>query len=135
MIPVFIYGTLKRGFPLHDRGMNGALFKGIYQTVAPYPLYIARSFFGPVMLDRPGEGLNVLGELFDVDEQHLPAIDALEDLGDDGSFRKTLTVEPVGGGVALEALAYFKDETWLEPLHAGPLSDYQDRRFIPPWDR
>jgi stress response protein YsnF len=26
-----------------------------------------------------------------------------------------------------------EDETWLRPLHSGPISDYQDRRSIPPW--
>jgi gamma-glutamylcyclotransferase (GGCT)/AIG2-like uncharacterized protein YtfP len=61
---VFIYGTSKRGFPLHGKGLKGARYLGEVETVAPYPLYIAGSFYGPMMLDRPGEGLKVRGELF-----------------------------------------------------------------------
>ncbi|BCH67854.1 MULTISPECIES: hypothetical protein [Rhizobium/Agrobacterium group] len=47
------------------------------------------------MLDRPGEGLPVTGELYNADDERLK----------------------------------------LRPLHSGSISDYQDRRFIPPWDR
>jgi gamma-glutamylaminecyclotransferase len=135
MMPVFIYGTLKRGFPLHEKGLTGARFLGLYQTVKPYPLHIAMSFFGPVMLDRPGEGLVVQGELYEADAARMQVLDRLEDVGEPGSFRANLLVEPIGGGVALEAVGFMKDETWLEPLHSDRLSDYQDRRFIPPWQR
>lgn len=135
MTPVFIYGTLKRSFALHDKGLTGAQFLGNYQTVEPYPLYIAREFFGPMMLDRPGEGLVVQGELYLADDQRLDLIDELEDTSKSGSFRTDLIVEPVGGGVRLKSSGYMKDESWLIPLHSGYLSDYQDRRFIPPWER
>ncbi len=132
---VFIYGTLKRGFPLHQKGLNGAHYVGDVETVDPYPLYIAKSFFGPMMLDRPGEGLRVQGELFEIDEERLPVLDELEDVGQPGSFRSTLWVTAVGGGEHLSALGFMKSENWLDPRHSGYLSDYQDRRFIPPWDR
>ena len=58
---VFIYGTLKRGFPLFDKGLGGARYVGDVETVEPYPLYIAGSFYGPMMLERPGERLRVRG--------------------------------------------------------------------------
>lgn len=51
---VFIYGTLKRGFPLFEKGLVGARYLGDVETVEPYPLYIAGSFYGPMMLDRRG---------------------------------------------------------------------------------
>ena len=135
MIPVLIYGTLKRGFPLHEKGLAGLDPLGHYQTVEPYPLYIAMSFFGPVMLDRPGEGLVVQGELYEVEEARLRVLDGLENVGDPGSFRSQLLVEPVGGGVSLEAVGFMKDESWLQPIQSDYLSDYQDRRFIPAWER
>ena len=68
---VFIYGTLKRGFPLFDKGLVGADYLGDVETVERYPLYIAGSFYGPMMLDRAGEGLHVRGELFEVEEDRL----------------------------------------------------------------
>jgi gamma-glutamylaminecyclotransferase len=132
---VFIYGTLKKTFPLHDKGLGGARFLGVFETLKPYPLYIAMDFYGPVMLDRPGDGLVVRGELYDADEERLQLIDELEDIGDPGSFRSLITVRPVGGGEVRDAVVYMKDETWLHPLHNGPLAQYEDRRFIPPWER
>jgi gamma-glutamylaminecyclotransferase len=135
MDKVFIYGTLKGSFAFHELGLAGAGFLGRYQTAQPYPLYIAMPFYGPMMLDRPGEGLVVQGEVYEADEERLQLIDGLEDVGKPGSFRSTIMVETAGGAQGFAAVAYFKDESWLNPLHSDTLSDYQDRRFIPPWDR
>ena len=132
---VFIYGTLKRGFALHEKGLSGARYIGDAQTLEPYPLYIAADFFGPMMLDRPGVGLHVRGELFEIDEDRLSVLDALEDVGKEGSFRSELNVKPVEGGIVSSAIGFFKGDNWLNPLHSGYLADYQDRRFIPPWKR
>ena len=135
MAHVFVYGTLKRGFPLWEKGLLGATFIGLCQTARPYPLMIAQDFYGPIMLDRPGEGLVVRGELFDVPEGDLPRLDELESVGSKGSFRSSLEVEPVGGGVRQQVIGFMKDESWLHPVQSDHLSDYQDRRFIPPWNR
>ncbi|MDM9644843.1 gamma-glutamylcyclotransferase family protein [Rhizobium sp. S163] len=132
---VFIYGTLKRGFPLFEKGLHGARYLGDVETIELYPMYIAGSFYGPMMLDRPGEGLQVRGELFEVEEGRLQTLDELEAVGQEGSFRSTVDVAPVGGGVPTTAIGFMKSEKWLDPLHSGHLSDYQDRRFVPPWDR
>jgi gamma-glutamylaminecyclotransferase len=132
---VFIYGTLKKGFPLHEKGLDGAPFVGLCRTVEPYPMLIARDFFGPVMLDRPGQGLQVEGELYEVDEDRLKVLDQLEGVGDPSSFRSGVLVEPKDGGIREIAVGFMKSEDWLHPVHSGFLSDYQDRRFIPPWQR
>jgi len=132
---VFIYGTLKRGFALHEKGLSGARYMGDVQTVKPYPLHIAADFFGPMMSDRPGVGLSVRGELFEIEEDRLSILDALEDVGKEGSFRSVLDIRPIDGGVVSSAIGFFKGENWLNPMHTGFLADYQDRRFIPPWER
>ncbi len=132
---VFIYGTLKRGFALHDKGLSGARYIGDVQTLKPYPLYIAADFFGPMMLDRPGQGLRVRGELFEIDDERLGVLDALENVGTEGSFRSALDVTPVDGGMVVSAISFFKGDNWLNPIHSGYLADYQDRRFVPPWER
>jgi gamma-glutamylaminecyclotransferase len=132
---VFIYGTLKRGFPLFDKGLEGAEYLGDVETVEPYPLYVAGAIYGPMMLDRPGEGLHVRGELFEVDEVRLRVLDELEAVGQKGSFRSVIQIAPVGGGAPSTAIGFMKSEEWLDPLHSGYLADYQDRRFIPPWER
>lgn len=132
---VFIYGTLKQGFPLHDKGLLGAPFLGVYRTVDAYPMLIAQNFYGPMMLDKPRHGLRVDGELYEVDEDRLEKLDKLEAVGEPGSFRSILLVEPKDGGVRTKAIGLMKSENWLQPVHSGYLSDYQDRRFIPPWQR
>lgn len=132
---VFIYGTLKRGFALHDKGLGNSKYIGDVVTVEPYPLLIAASFFGPMMLQQPGTGFRVAGELFEVPEEDLPLLDKLEDVGTEGSFRAMLQVQAVGGGLVHDAVGFLKDETWLDPIHSDFLSTYNDRRFIPPWDR
>ena len=132
---VFIYGTLKRGFALHDKGLGNSEYIGDVVTVEPYPLLIAAPFYGPMMLEQPGIGLQVTGELFEVPEDDLPVLDKLEDVGEEGSFRAILKVQASGGGLVHDALVFLKDENWLDPIHSGFLSAYNDRRFIPPWDR
>jgi len=132
---VFVYGTLKRGFPLFEKGLSGAVYLGDVETVRPYPMYIAGSFYGPMMLDKPDEGLKVRGELFEVGEQRLLVLDDLEGIGKDGSFRSMLDVVPIGGGVETAALGFMKTEKWLDPVHSECIADYQDRRFVPPWER
>lgn len=87
------------------------------------------------MLDKPGEGLQVQGELFEVAEQRLSTLDELESVGSEGSFRSMVEVEPMGGGLRVQAIGFMKDESWLRPLHSDCISDYQDRRFVPAWQR
>jgi len=135
MVKVFVYGTLKNGFPFFEKGLADARFLGPYRTVEPYPMLIAQDFFGPVMLDKRGEGLHVQGELYEVAEASLPTLEQLEGVGKPGSFSRPISVEPLGGGIRVEAIGFFKGESWAEPAKSGYLSDYQDRRFIPPWER
>lgn len=44
-------------------------------------------------------------------------------------------VTPAGGGERIFAVGFMMAENWLEPLHSGYISDYRDRRSVPPWDR
>ncbi|WP_312797952.1 gamma-glutamylcyclotransferase family protein [Tianweitania sp.] len=133
MIKVFVYGTLKRGFPFFELGLADATYFGPVQTTKPYPMFIAADFYGPMMLDSPGEGLRITGELYEVET--LDKLDELEDVAKPGSYRTKIDVEPLGGGVPVEAIGYMKTREWLKPLHSDCIADYQDRRFIPPWER
>ncbi len=48
-------------------------------TVRPYPLIIASRYNIPYLLDAPGKGKNIKGEVYSVDEAMLDALDELED--------------------------------------------------------
>lgn len=129
---IFAFGTLKRGFPLHERGLSGARFLGVYRTQQRFPMLIAGPRFAPMMLNEPDRGCHVFGELYDVDERIMANLDQLESVGQPGNLRVLIEVEPSGGGPALSAFAYMKARRLAEPAHSGYLELYDDRRFIAP---
>ena len=80
MIPmhsIFVYGTLKRGFPNHGL-MDGARFIGEAMTVERYPMVVQGRHFSPVIMPEPGSGHRIVGELWEVDDQMLVVLDDLE---------------------------------------------------------
>ncbi|MCA1443716.1 gamma-glutamylcyclotransferase [Ensifer sp. IC4062] len=132
---VFVFGTLKKGFPLHRRGLARARFVGFYRTARKYPMLIAGPWFAPMMLDEPGHGRYVSGELYQVDPATLAKLDRLEAVGRPGNFRKRIRITPKGFGPSCDAFAYFKARFLAYPVHTAYLASYADRRFVPPWRR
>ncbi|CAA7038524.1 unnamed protein product [Microthlaspi erraticum] len=79
---VFTYGTLKRGFSNHvlmqDLIRSGdASFKGVYQTLEKHPL-VCGPYRVPFLLNKPGSGHHVTGELYAVSPRGLSRLDELE---------------------------------------------------------
>jgi 5-formyltetrahydrofolate cyclo-ligase len=132
---VFAFGTLKRGFPLHEKGLADAAFLGVARTAERYPMLIAGPWFAPVMLDRPGAGERVRGELYEVDDAALARLDAMESVGQPDNFRVPIAVEWTERGEICEAHAYVKSPELAAPAHSGYLENYEDNRFVPPWLR
>jgi len=130
MIRILALGTLKAGFPLHD-ALRGARFLGRFRTVEPFPMFVAGPWYAPMILDEPGTGLQIRGELYEIDDDVLAKLDALESVGKPGNFRRIVQVEPMSGGSALPAFVYIKARELAVPAHTGCLDDYQDRRFVP----
>jgi gamma-glutamylaminecyclotransferase len=131
MTPLFVFGTLKRGFPLHAQGLRQARLLGLCRTVAPYPMFVAGPWFAPMLLNQPGIGRQVKGELYEVEAARLAMLDALESVGQPGNLRVIVAVEPLEGGAARSAWVYMKTSALASPVHTTYLEDYQDRRFIP----
>ncbi|KAK3605990.1 hypothetical protein CHS0354_019671 [Potamilus streckersoni] len=86
-IRVFVYGTLKRGQPNHfylDE-TSGRTKKGICkfmvkaQTLDKYPLVVATRFNVPFLLAARGIGKNVIGEVYEVDDECFQSLDELEE--------------------------------------------------------
>ena len=128
---LFVYGTLKKGFPLH-RAMLGARYLGPHQTADCHPMFVAGPRFAPMMLNEPGEGRHVRGELYQIDSQELASLDKIESIGKPGNFRVVLKLMPIGGGASVDAWVYMKSRNIAVPAHTGFLDDYQDRRFTGP---
>lgn len=82
MTRVFVYGTLKKGQPNYYRMLdttNGTVkFLARARTVDPYPLVIATNNNIPFMLNVPGKGQRVRGEIYEVDDKMLKFLDWFE---------------------------------------------------------
>lgn len=80
---VFVYGTLKNGQPNHywlTNTMNGlASYASSGTTKNRFPLVIGTRYNVPFLLNKPGTGRNIKGEIYDIDEKMLEKLDILED--------------------------------------------------------
>lgn len=109
---VFVYGTLKEGFPNFSVN-RGRRVAGQFVTIESYPLYIIGPIQVPWLVDRPGTGYPVIGELYQVDEETLAAMDLLEQVDEPGWYQRRpiqVTRHPaVTGAEAVSAFVYFGD--------------------------
>jgi gamma-glutamylaminecyclotransferase len=143
MNQLFVFGTLKRGFPNYELGMNGLRFVGCCRTCEVYPLVVAGEWFSPVLIFEAGLGSRVSGELFEVDDAALERLDFFEHVHlPMGHNRLKIAVEMVtsasGGGMegVLDAWAYMKNRSQLQVIHSELTDEYHhDTRYILPADR
>lgn len=86
MHTIFVYGTLKQGQPnyhiMTDPKLGKALFKGRGRTVDKYPLVIAHKDNIPFLLEVPGTGHHINGQIYSVDDQMLQFLDEFEECPD-----------------------------------------------------
>jgi gamma-glutamylaminecyclotransferase len=99
------------------------------RTVRRFRMFVAGPWFAPMMLDEPGMGHHVRGELYEVDDGRLATIDGLESVGKPGNFRVILGVGILDGARSWQAFAYMKGRQLATPLHSGYLETYEDRRY------
>lgn len=82
LVKVFVYGTLKRGFAnchLMQNGLNGVTrFVTTGLTKEAFPLVIGTDASIPFMLPLKGQGKQVHGEIYEVDNNVLRVLDELE---------------------------------------------------------
>jgi len=80
--PVFLYGTLKRSqrnfFRMLDPENGRQKFIGTAVTVEAWPMILNPTVNAPFLLNQPGTGLPVIGELFQIDKKLLNSLDILE---------------------------------------------------------
>jgi len=128
-VRVFVFGTLKEGFP-NFHVNRGTRVSGNFVTVQPYPLYLIGERRSPWMLDQPGTGHNVCGQVFDVDDAALAQMDALERVGEPDGYRRVrieVAVADRAGDATLEVFAYLKEPAEFTAVAGdatGPLAEY-----------
>src|SRR4051794_15815890 len=105
---IFVFGTLKCGFQLHDRGLGESVCLGAFKTVERFPLVIAGRWFAPMLLHEPGKGERVHGELYEIEHSGLSRLDELESVGRPDNFRYRIVVEGIDRPEIHFAYAFFK---------------------------
>ena len=134
---VFIYGTLKRGHANHHYVWGRIGYLGRCRTRTPYPLVVGGKWFSPFLLEEPGEGHCVTGDLFEADAEAMEMMDRLEGVGrPKGYLRDRIFVEMLDTGEEVEAWAYLKDRSCIQGECSDPIPEYlEDERYVPPADR
>ncbi|KAG6571659.1 putative gamma-glutamylcyclotransferase, partial [Cucurbita argyrosperma subsp. sororia] len=123
---IFTYGTLKRGLPNHSLmqeliHQNHAIYLGSYSTHFSFPLLLGPSAI-PYLINLPGSGRPVRGELYALSDRGLALIDELEETR--VGYYDRLPVQLVGGGnggdtVVIGAECYFAGKGNWEGLWSG----------------
>jgi len=125
---VFTYGTLKAGFP-NFRFNGGARVAGEFVTMHRFPLYLVGPRRVPWLVNAPGHGERVVGQLFEIDDAGLLQMDVLERVDAPDGYRR-LAIEVVErnkpGALPVVALAYVKLPEQLDgqTIRVGPLFEY-----------
>lgn len=126
---VFVFGTLKQGFPNHHRN-RGRRVSGRYRTVEAYPLLLVGERHSPWLVDAPGEGLPVYGEVYELEDAALADMDLLERIDQPDGYRRRelLVIDEMSSREQL-IQAYLKPvEQYLalptEEIRSAPLSEY-----------
>ncbi|CAI0441903.1 unnamed protein product [Linum tenue] len=120
---IFSYGTLKRGFPNHNLmedliSSGDAAFITSGVTQQPYPLVIGPNGI-PYLINIPGQGRRVKGELYRVSSRGMVRVDELEGTRVGHYERLPIRVERNGdgdGGDQSAAEAYFADRAFGEKM-------------------
>jgi len=127
MYPVFLFGTLKQGFP--NSGTNkGSRIPGEFVTRNRYPLYLVGERHSPWLVLSEGEGFQVRGQVFMVDEATLSDMDCLERTHvADGYRRIRVPVYSESSNGEMQVFVYVKTPQQLEGMliQLGPIAEYE----------
>lgn len=114
MHKVFVFGTLKEGFP-NFKTNKGIRYRGDFETKERYPLYLIGERFSPWLVLQAGEGYPVKGQVFDVSEDVLTEMDALERITAPDGYRKVIVpVICLESGEEINVLVYGKPPEMLQ---------------------
>ncbi len=127
---IFVYGTLKEGFPNFPFN-PGKRVEGSFRTRQPFPFYVVQltdEDRAPWLMNRPGQGVQVVGQVFEVDAPTLQSMDDFEEVGQPtGYVRVEVELEAVHlDGEVVHAHVYMKEEHQMVECLAveGPFAEY-----------
>jgi gamma-glutamylaminecyclotransferase len=113
---IFVFGTLKEGFP-NFKTNKGIRYRGDFKTKERYPLYLVGERFSPWLVLQSGEGYPVKGQVFEVSDDVLAEMDALERITAIDGYRKvSIPVICLESGDEINVLAYGKPPEMLQDV-------------------
>jgi gamma-glutamylcyclotransferase (GGCT)/AIG2-like uncharacterized protein YtfP len=128
---VFVYGTLKRGYP-NNPLLEGSEFLGEAVTVPTYKM-VETSF--PVIMPDPS-GKPVAGEIYTVDDATLARLDQLEREGRSYDRMVIDATLPMSNGERLPTRAFIyvgREDRFGEMFARGPLCEQANERGELDW--
>jgi gamma-glutamylaminecyclotransferase len=121
---VFAFGTLKDGFPNFSFN-QGRRVGTLFRTQERHPLYLVGARHVPWMIDSPGSGEHVAGEVYEVDDAALAALDLLEGVGrPDGYHRKAFNVRSDTEVLLVQVYMKHAGQLLRADVRLGPLAEY-----------
>jgi len=137
---LFVYGTLKRKF-FNNRILLefDSQFQAVYRSVDKWPMVVGR-WGVPYLLPLKGNGHQITGEIWEVDDKGLEALDVLEGLAQGLYTRETIAVSPIENPAGVElAQAYVKTSVDNELLGLPYVETYSieehSEKYVPQADR
>ncbi len=123
---IFVLGTLKEGFPNFHIN-QGIRIPGIFSTKNRFPFYLVGERFSPWMINDPGKGEYIKGQVFLVDHATLIQMDQLERTTEpDGYKGEKIAIISDAGTDIQDVYVYLKNSEHLHgaDIRLGPLSEY-----------
>jgi len=141
---VFVYGTLKSNEPNHSviltsEGCGESVLVGRGLTRECFPLVIASRYNIPYLLDAPGRGSRIHGQIYRVDDDKLRVLDILEGVPDH-YVRRQVPVDVVEPGHEqashLTCWLYIQENFKPQLLELPFISDYcldtyKEKPYVP----
>jgi len=125
---LFVYGHLKQGFSLAHLN-PGRRVPGEYMTRQRFPLVLVGPAALPCLLDRPGSGDHVIGQLFALSQPMLQALDRWHRIeAPPGFARGPLTVrqldEDMPSSIHCQTHLLQADPLLAIDIRLGPLPEF-----------
>lgn len=126
---LFVYGSLKQGFA-NEHINTGQRVEGAYRTFQPHPLFLMGQGEVPCLVLSPGQGFQVVGELYRVSAEGVHQMDRLERIGEPEGYERVLIelerfdIDPPQ---RVDALVYVRREPSIPTgiARIGPLAEYK----------
>jgi len=99
-------------------------------TKQRFPLVVKPPWYTPFLINSPGTGHRIAGEVYQIEDKTLQELDIFEKVPA-YYLRIPIELDEIEEGIKLSAFAYFKTEVTADLFELPMMSSYQDDRYVP----